>query len=47
MKVVRLIPMCCGEPMLQTGGSDGRKRYYKCALCKAKASGTTTRERLP
>jgi tRNA(Ile2) C34 agmatinyltransferase TiaS len=47
MRVTRLIPMCCSQPMIQIGEGKGRKRYYRCKECENTANGMTTRENLP
>ncbi len=47
VKVVRVIPVCCGRAMVRIGEGAGRMRYYRCKVCKNKAHGTTTREYLP
>jgi tRNA(Ile2) C34 agmatinyltransferase TiaS len=47
VRVVRLIPVCCGNAMVQIGEGAGRRRYYRCKVCKRTANGQTTREKLP
>jgi hypothetical protein len=45
VRIVYLIPVCCGKKMVQYSGgrSVGRRRYYKCT-CGNKAPGSVHRE---